>query len=86
MGKSDLLKNGMKSGLDGLLSSTKQASQKTEPISAPSKVEKEPAVHCNFVIDKSVHTRMKYLAIDKNRSLRDIVNEAMREYLERHEK
>ena len=75
MGKSDLLKDGMKSGLDGLLSSTKKSPQ-----------EKEPAVHCNFVINKSIHTRMKYLAIEKNMSLRDIVNEAMREYLEKHEK
>ncbi|EXY76652.1 hypothetical protein M124_4443, partial [Bacteroides fragilis str. 3988T(B)14] len=50
------------------------------------KTEKEPAVHCNFVIDKSVHTRMKFLAIEKNMSLRDIVNEAMKEYLEKNEK
>jgi hypothetical protein len=28
---------------------------------------------------------MKYLAIAKNMSLRDIVNQAMREYLERNE-
>lgn len=86
MGKSDLLKNSMKSGLDGLLSSTKQDPQKKEPVAVPVKTEKEPAVHCNFVIDKSVHTRMKYLAIEKNRSLRDIVNEAMKEYLERNGK
>lgn len=52
----------------------------------PAKAEKEPAVHCNFVIDKSVHTRMKFLAIEKNMSLRDIVNEAMREYLEKNGK
>lgn len=69
------MKNGMKSGLDGLLSSTKKDPQK-----------KEPAVHCNFVIDKSVHTRMKFLAIEKNMSLRDIVNEAMKEYLEKNGK
>ena len=78
MGKSDLLKDSMKSGLDGLLSSTKK--------STPLKTEKEPAVHCNFVIDKSVHTRMKFLAIEKNMSLRDIVNEAMKEYLEKNGK
>lgn len=36
--------------------------------------------------NKSIHTRMKYLAIEKNMSLRDIVNEAMKEYLEKHEK
>lgn len=52
----------------------------------PVKTEKEPAVHCNFVIDKSVHTRMKFLAIEKNMSLRDIVNEAMKEYLENNGK
>lgn len=86
MGKSDLLKNEMKSGLDGLLSSTKQTPQKKEQASTPAKAEKEPAVHCNFVIDKSIHTRMKYLAIEKNMSLRDIVNEAMKEYLEKNGK
>ena len=68
----------MKTGLDGLLSSTKKSPQKEKPV--PVKKEKEPAVHCNFVIDKSIHTRMKYLAIEKNMSLRDIVNEAMRGY------
>ena len=39
MGKSDLLKNGMKSGLDGLLSSTGKSAQKKEP--APVKTGKE---------------------------------------------
>ena len=43
MGKSDLLKDGMKSGLDGLLSSTKKSPQKKETV--PAKAEKEPAVH-----------------------------------------
>lgn len=84
MGKSDSLKNGMKSGLDGLLSSTGKSAQKKGH--APAKAEKEPAVHCNFVIDRRIHTRMKHLAIDKNRSLRDIVNEAMKEYLEKNGK
>ena len=84
MSKSDLLKDSMKSGLDGLLSSTRKSPQKKEP--APANAEKEPAVHCNFVIDKSIHTRMKFLAIEKNMSLKDIVNEAMKEYLEKNEK
>lgn len=83
MAKKDLTGD-MKSGLDGLLSPTKKtASEKRQE--APT-TPKEPAVHCNFVIDKSIHTRMKYLAIDKNMSLRDIVNEAMKEYLEKHGK
>lgn len=29
---------------------------------------------------------MKYLATDKNMSLKDIVNEVMKEYLDKHEK
>ena len=43
MGKSDLLKDSMKSGLDGLLSSTKKSPQKKE--ATPLKTEKEPAVN-----------------------------------------
>lgn len=39
MGKSDLLKDSMKSGLDGLLSSTKKSPQKKE--ATPLKTEKE---------------------------------------------
>ena len=84
MGKSDLLKDSMKGGLDGLLSPTIKS--RTEKPAVPVSGKKEPAVHCNFVIDKSIHTRMKYLAIEKGMSLKDIVNEAMREYLERNGK
>lgn len=84
MGKSDLLKDSMKGGLDGLLSPT--AKSRTEKQAMPISGKKEPAVHCNFVIDKSIHTRMKYLAIEKGMSLKDIVDEAMREYLERNGK
>ena len=74
----------MKSGWDGLLSpSNKTVGEKRQEAPA---TKKEPAVHCNFVIDKSIHARMKHLAIDKNMSLRDIVNEAMKEYLEKHGK
>ena len=82
MSKSDLLKDSMKGGLDGLLSSTKKSTGGKQPVAAPT--EKETAVHCNFVINKSIHTRMKFLAIKKNMSLKDIVNEAMKEYLEKN--
>lgn len=84
MGKSDLLKDSMKGGLDGLLSLTTKSRTEKPAGAAPGK--KEPAVHCNFVMDKSIHTRMKYLAIEKGMSLKEIVNEAMREYLERNGK
>ena len=83
MSKSDLLKDSMKGGLDGLLSPTKRTTGGKQPVAAPT--EKETAVHCNFVINKSIHTRMKFLAIKKNMSLKDIVNEAMKEYLEKNE-
>ena len=84
MSKSDLLKDSMKGGLDGLLSPTKKSTGGKQPVAAPT--EKETAVHCNFIINKSIHKRMKYLAIDLNKSLKDIVNEAMEEYLEKHER
>ena len=85
MNKSDLLKDSMKTGLDGLLSPTKKSTQKEQQVSSAAE-KKEAAVHCNFVINKSIHTRMKYLAIEKNMSLQDIVNEAMKEYLEKNGK
>ncbi len=84
MGKRDLLKDSMKGGLNSLLSSTTPSYTEDKPAKVAT--EKETAVHCNFLINKSVHTRMKYLAIDKNMSLRDIVNEAMKEYLDKYEK
>lgn len=83
MGKSNQLKDSMKGGLNGLLSSTTPTSKEDKPAKVAT--EKETAVHCNFLINKSVHTRMKYLAIDKNMSLKDMVNEAMEEYLGKHE-
>ncbi|WP_129617909.1 hypothetical protein [Bacteroides cellulosilyticus] len=84
MGKRDLLKDSMKGGLNSLLSSTTPSYTEDKPAKVAT--EKETAVHCNFLINKSIHTRMKYLAIDKNMSLKDIVNEAMKEYLDKYEK
>ena len=66
-----------------MLSPTKKTTGGKQPVPAPT--EKETAVHCNFVINKSIHTRMKFLAIKKSMSLKDIVNEAMKEYLEKNE-
>lgn len=89
MSKSNMLKEGMKGGLNGLLSSTKKPAkeQNATTVSVQSAVSRntEVPVHCNFLINKSIHTRMKYLAIKKGMSLRDIVNEAMTEYLQRHD-
>ena len=91
MSKSSMLKAGMKGGLNGLLSSTKKPTKvqiATAAIPTPQASVSETTevpVHCNFLINKSIHTRMKYLAIKKGMSLRDIVNEAMTEYLKRHD-
>ncbi|MGM9727533.1 MAG: plasmid partition protein ParG [Prevotella sp.] len=93
MSKSSMLKEGMKGGLNGLLSSTKKPTKEqitaettpVPPVSVSVSETTEVPVHCNFLINKSIHTRMKYLAIKKGMSLRDIVNEAMTEYLKRHD-
>ena len=85
MGKSDLLKDGMKGGLNGLISSTTSVKSEEKKTSEKT-VEKESAVHCNFIINKSIHKRMKYLANGLNKTLKDIVNEAMEEYLAKYEK
>lgn len=83
MSKNDSLKDSMKGGLNGLFSSTVSTNKSTAKENLSE--EKEKVVHCNFLINKSIHTRMKYLAIDKNMSLKDIVNQAMLEYLEKNE-
>ena len=83
MSKNDSLKDSMKGGLNGLFSSTVPTNKTTAKENLSE--EKEKVVHCNFLINKSIHTRMKYLAIDKNMSLKDIVNQAMLEYLEKND-
>jgi hypothetical protein len=83
MGKANALKDNMKGGISGLLQTAHRATSeqtlvgRTDEASAS----REPGVHCNFVMDKSIHIRMKYLALDKNMSLRDVVSEALKEYL-----
>ena len=49
---------GMTGGLDSLI-------QPTAPFQEPGQPKKEKAVHCNFVINQSIHTRLKTLAIRK---------------------
>jgi hypothetical protein len=83
MNKFDSLKDSVSNGLNGLLSPTMPTAGIPSATPSSSK-KKEPAVHCNFVIDKSVHRRMKLLSLKRGISLRQIVNEAMTEYLERN--
>ena len=80
MAKSEQLKDSMKGGLNGLITST--MSTKEEQKTGPT--EKERDVDCNSVRKKHLHTRMKYMAIDRDMSLKDMVNEAMSEYLEKY--
>ena len=83
MSKSDLLKRQHERRTGRVAVTYEKTTGGKQPVAAPT--EKETAVHCNFVINKSIHTRMKFLAIKKNMSLKDIVNEAMKEYLEKNE-
>lgn len=55
MSKNDSLKDSMKGGLNGLFSSTVPA--KNSLSKDNSSEEKEKVVHCNFLINKSIHTR-----------------------------
>ena len=81
MAKQDLLKTGMAEGLSRLLASTEKPPKASKPRMPTAT---EAPVHCNFLINRDIHLRMKYLAIEKNMSLREIVNKAMSEYLKRN--
>ena len=69
--------HGMSSGLDSLIQPTTKI-QEQQP-------QKEKAVHCNFVINQSIHARLKTLAIRKGVTLKDVIQEAALEYLDRNE-
>jgi hypothetical protein len=96
MSKSESLKDGIAGGLNGLLSSTiaspqkpassPKASTKRSDKKAKASEPKDTFVYCNYLISKSTHDRMKHLAIEKNISLRQMVNEAMLAYLKKNEK
>jgi hypothetical protein len=79
----------MKGGLNGLISSTSETPSIPHKMttSDDSTIEKPTgqAVHCNFVIDRSIHSRMKLLSISRGKSLKTIINEAMVEYLDKYE-
>lgn len=70
---------GIKGGLDSLI-------QPTTHIQEPEQPKKEKVVHCNFVINQSIHTRLKTLAIRKGITLKEAIQEAALEYLGKNEK
>ena len=70
---------GMTGGLDSLI-------QPTAPLQEPEQPQKEKAVHCNFVINQSIHTRLKTLAIRKGITLKEAIQEAALEYLNKYER
>lgn len=77
------LKSSMAAGITGGLDSLIQP---TAPIQEPEQPKKEKAVHCNFVINQSIHTRLKTLAIRKGGvTLKDVIQEAALEYLDKYE-
>ena len=70
--------HGMSSGLDSLI-------QPPTKIQEPEQPQKEKAVHCNFVINQSIHARLKTLAIRKGITLKEVIQEAALEYLNKYE-
>lgn len=70
--------HGLNSGLDSLI-------QPTTKIQEPEQLQKERAVHCNFVINQSIHTRLKTLAIRRGITLKEAIKEAALEYLNKYE-
>ena len=76
------LKSSMAAGITGGLDSLIQP---TAAIQEPEQPKKEKAVHCNFVINQSIHTRLKTLAIRKGVTLKDVIQEAALEYLDKYE-
>ena len=72
------LKSSMAAGITGGLDSLIQP---TAAIQEPEQPKKEKAVHCN----QSIHTRLKTLAIRKGVTLKDVIQEAALEYLDKYE-
>ena len=70
--------HGLNSGLDSLI-------QPTTKIQESEQLQKERAVHCNFVINQSIHTRLKTLAIRRGITLKEAIQEAALEYLNKYE-
>ena len=91
MKKPDLLKESVSHGLAGILTATAPAENpgKRTPKGAPDASAahaKEPAVHCNFLIEKSLHRKLKHLSVDLQVSLRDLVREAMTDCLRKYDR
>lgn len=82
MGKKDDLKKGTRGGLNGLFNPSSATTKKEEPINTP---EKTKRVHCNFVMDGDIHTRMKVKATQKGITLIKALEEACTKYLDAEE-
>ncbi|KAA6315063.1 hypothetical protein EZS27_034422 [termite gut metagenome] len=76
MAKKEDLKKNMKTGLDALICSTEE--EKEVPVT--DNQEKEKDVRCNFIMSKKYHTRLKMLALQRETSLKAIVEEAFELY------
>jgi hypothetical protein len=89
MSKVNSLKDSIHGGLNGILTSTAGKANPHRPdthTDASRHMDTDPVVNCNFPIHKSIHRRMKILAVEKGISLRQMVNEAMLAYLKKNEK
>lgn len=67
------------------LSNTYNLIQPTTNIQEPEQLKKGKAVYCNFVINQSIHTRLKTLSIRKDITLKEAIQEADLEFLDKYE-
>jgi predicted HicB family RNase H-like nuclease len=74
MAKKEDLKRRMGTGIDALIRSTEDEKE------ASVTDDKEKDVRCNFIMSKKYHTRLKMLALQRETSLKAIVEDAFALY------
>lgn len=93
MAKKKLLQNNMAAavgGLDNFFSGNDPEPKKAEKTASqeetPEPKEKEKLTRYNYVVTPEQKRRIKQLSIDMDMTLKEILEAALTEYLERHER
>ncbi|KAA6315746.1 hypothetical protein EZS27_033839 [termite gut metagenome] len=76
MSKKDELKKRMGTGIDALIRSTEIDTEKDVPVTDS----KEKDVRCTLIMKKKYHAKLKMLALQRETSLKAIVEEALELY------
>ncbi|OAV72537.1 hypothetical protein Barb6_01035 [Bacteroidales bacterium Barb6] len=82
MGKKEDLKQRMQGGMESLIRSTVKDDDAGENSrnTVPTGEEKEKEVHCNFVMPKGLHKKLKMVAAQKDVKLKTVLQEALEGY------